>query len=161
MGVFSKRKKDDNKETKDSNKEAKDINKETKEEKETPQRRRVWGIKEKTLKLILEVSKESYPNEFAGLLRVKKGIISELILLPGTFSGEDNAIYHLHMLPIDLSIIGTVHSHPSGNNRPSGADLALFSHYGSTHIIVGTPYDTRSWKAYDTAGNLIQLEVVA
>jgi proteasome lid subunit RPN8/RPN11 len=151
MGLFNKRKKGDS-EIKSS--------KETKVAK-TPPKRRVWGIKEKTLKLILEVSKESYPNEFAGLLRVKKGVITELILLPGTFSGEDSAIYHLYMLPIDLSIIGTVHSHPSGSNMPSGADLDLFNHYGHTHIIVCMPYDKSSWKAYDTAGNLIKLEVVA
>ena len=45
-----------------------------KERKREPQRRRVWGIRMETLRLIMEVSRESYPNEFAATLIAKKGI---------------------------------------------------------------------------------------
>lgn len=127
---------------------------------EKPLKRRVWGIKKETLNLIIEVSKENYPMEFGGLLRVEKGIITEIMLLPGTVSGESHAIFQFHMLPIDFSVIGTVHSHPSYNFHPSEADLALFSKFGSTHIIVGMPFNKKSWQSYDYKGNFIDLEII-
>ncbi|UCE38189.1 MAG: Mov34/MPN/PAD-1 family protein [Thermoplasmata archaeon] len=128
----------------------------------TEEKRRIWGIKEETLNLILEVSKESYPNEFAATLIAKKGIIEEINLLPGTLSGSGMAILHTHMQPPDitLSVVGIVHSHPSGNFSPSGADLYFFSKFGNTHIIVGKPYNPRSWQAYDARGGKIKLEIV-
>ncbi len=89
--------------------------------------------KKKCLDIILEGAKSIYPNEFGGLLRVDnqaKNTIIEVILLPGTISGGSQALFKLHMLPIDFSIIGTVHSHPSGVPIPSGADLELFDKYG-------------------------------
>ena len=125
-------------------------------------KRRVWGIRRQTLKLILEVSKESYPKEFAATLIAKKGIIEEINLLPGTLSGNGMAILRTHMqLPdITLSVVGIVHSHPSGNFRPSGADTFFFSKFGNTHIIVGRPYNMSSWGAYDAYGEPIELEIV-
>lgn len=125
-------------------------------------KRRVWGIERKTLKLILEVSKETFPNEFAATLIAKKGIINEINLLPGTLSGNTSAILRTHMQPPDitLSVVGLVHSHPSGNFNPSGADLYFFSKFGHTHIIVGRPYNIRSWQAYDAKGEQVTLEIV-
>jgi proteasome lid subunit RPN8/RPN11 len=126
------------------------------------QRRRVWGIRKEVLELILEVSRESYPKEFAATLIAKKGIIEEINLLPGTISGGSMAILHTYMQPPDitLSVVGIVHSHPSGNFWPSGADTFFFSKYGHTHIIVGKPYNTGSWQAYDSNGNPVKLKVV-
>lgn len=123
-------------------------------------KRRVWGIRKKALDLILEVSKESYPKEFGGLLRAEKGVITEIILLPGTLSGKTSAIFQLHMLPADFTIVGTVHSHPSGSFHHSNADLHLFENFGHTHIIACMPYDYDSWCAYDYYGNKVDLNVV-
>jgi proteasome lid subunit RPN8/RPN11 len=125
-------------------------------------KRRVWGIERETLQLILEVSKETYPKEFAATLIAKKGIIHEINLLPGTLSGNTSAIVRTHMQPPDitLSVVGLVHSHPSGNYSPSGADLHFFSKFGNTHIIVGMPYNIKSWQAYNGKGEFIELEVV-
>ena len=127
-----------------------------------PPKRRVWGIRKETLQLILEVSKENFPNEFAATLIAKKGIIEEINLLPGTISGGTHAILRTYMQPPDitLSVVGVVHSHPSGNVTPSGQDVQLFGKFGHTHIIVGVPYDLTSWKAYDGYGQRIELEVV-
>ena len=122
-----------------------------------------WKIKRKCLDLILECAKSSYPNEFGGLLRVdldRKDTIIELIMLPGTISGEAHAIFKLHMLPIDFSIVGTVHSHPSYSARPSGADLQLFRKHGKVHIISAAPYDTTSWKAYNHKGEEVEMKVI-
>jgi len=122
-----------------------------------------WKIKRKCLELILEASKSSYPNEFGGLLRVDekdKHTIVEIVLLPGTISGNSHAIFKMHMLPIDFSIVGTVHSHPSPVPRPSGADLELFGKHGKVHIIAASPYSSSSWKAYDGSGKEINIEVL-
>lgn len=122
-----------------------------------------WKIKRKCLEMILEASKSSYPNEFGGLLRVDekdKHTIVELVLLPGTISGNAHAIFRMHMLPIDFSIVGTVHSHPSSVPRPSGADLELFERHGKIHIIAASPYSLSSWKAYDGNGEESNIEIV-
>lgn len=122
-----------------------------------------WEIKKKCLDLILECAKSSYPKEFGGLLRIdtnEKHTIIELIILPGTISGGSQAIFQLHMLPIDLTIVGTVHSHPSFSARPSGADLELFRKHGRVHIIAANPFNEASWKAYDFNGEEIDLKVV-
>jgi len=122
-----------------------------------------WKIKKKCLDLIIESAKSTYPNEFGALLRVdseKKHTIIELVLLPGTISGDSHAIFKLHMLPIDFSIVGTVHSHPSPYARPSDADRHLFGKQGKVHIIVASPFTTSSWRAYDYSGEEVDLEVV-
>ncbi len=123
-------------------------------------RANVNSIKKKTLKMILEASKSSYPEEFGAILRATKGVITELVLLPGTIQGERSALFKLHMLPIDFTIVGTVHSHPSGACYPSDADLDLFRRYGWVHIIACRPYSMKSWAAYDAAGEPKELEVV-
>ena len=122
-----------------------------------------WKIKRECLDLILEASKSSYPNEFGGLLRVDEEdehTIAELVLLPGTISGNSHAIFRMHMLPIDFSIVGTVHSHSSPVPRPSGADLELFQKRGQVHIIAASPFNMSSWKAYNYKGEEINLEII-
>jgi proteasome lid subunit RPN8/RPN11 len=122
-----------------------------------------WKIKKDCLDIILECAKSEYPKEFGGLLRVDtqlKNMIIEVILLPGTISGGSQALFKLHMLPIDFSIVGTVHSHPSGVPYPSQADLSLFDKYGQIHIIVASPFNEYSWKSYNYMGEEINVEVV-
>lgn len=122
--------------------------------------KKVFGIRRKTLRMILAASKDTYPKEFAAILRAEEGIVEEILLLPGTISGDVHAIFQLHMLPIDFSVVGTIHSHPSGNYNPSEADLQLFSHFGRVHIIVGQPYTERTWRAYDHNGTARAMDIV-
>lgn len=124
------------------------------------ERANVHSIRRRVLKMILEASRSSYPEEFGAFLRAEKGIIKELILLPGTVSGERHATFKMHMLPIDFTIVGTVHSHPSGACYPSDADLELFLKYGWVHIIVCAPYGSKSWVAFDMMGQQKELKVV-
>jgi proteasome lid subunit RPN8/RPN11 len=123
-----------------------------------------WKITKKCLDLICEASKSNYPKEFGALLRVdrvKKDTIIEVILLPGTVSGDSHAIFYLHMLPVDYSVVGTVHSHPSSIARPSEADLDLFGHFGRIHLIVGvSAVGDVSWKAYDYKGIEVTMTTV-
>ncbi|HII05808.1 MAG TPA: metal-dependent protease of the PAD1/JAB1 superfamily [Methanotrichaceae archaeon] len=114
-------------------------------------KREVEGIAKDTLYFILEASRSTLPVEFAGLLRAENGVITEVIMLPGTESSSKSALVRLYMLP-NMRIVGSVHSHPSSNIRPSQADLIFFSKTGDYHIIAGPPFDEKSWTCYDRTG---------
>jgi proteasome lid subunit RPN8/RPN11 len=110
---------------------------------------------------VLASAASAYPSEFGGVLRADPpGTISELLLLPGTTAGRRHANFHLYMLPADLTVVGTVHSHPSGALRPSDADLRLFRNWGRRHLIVGAPFEQGCWRAYDGNGAETHLTVV-
>jgi proteasome lid subunit RPN8/RPN11 len=122
-----------------------------------------WKISRSCFNLLLEVAKSSYPNEFGGLLRADtkaKDTIVELVLLPGTISGGSSALFQLHMLPIDYTIVGTIHSHPSGIPLPSDEDFFFFNKYGRIHIIVASPFSDASWNAFDFAGKKQTIDVI-
>ena len=77
-------------------------------------------------------------------------LISDIIIPPfATFS--------LSTLLIDFSIIGTVHSHPSGNLMPSTGDLNQA--IGKIIMIVGYPYTKQNVIVYDREGNEIELKI--
>ncbi len=116
-------------------------------------------IAKDTLLFILEVSKSSAPREFAGMLQATGDVITDVVVVPGTESSDESAVMQLFMLP-NISTIGTVHSHPSGNRRPSTEDLELFDRKGKYHIIAGAPYNMSSWTCYDNKGEPVRLEVV-
>ncbi|MCD6248587.1 MAG: Mov34/MPN/PAD-1 family protein [Hadesarchaea archaeon] len=120
----------------------------------------VRGIDREVLNLILHASRSTHPDEFAGVLRARRGVISEVLFLPGTLSSRGSAVMRLHTMPIDPGACGTVHSHPSSSTEPSEADLVLFRKFGAVHIVVAYPYDETSWQAYDHKGNKVSLEVV-
>ena len=110
--------------------------------------------------MIIAASRDTHPREFACMLRADDGVIIEVMLVPGTISSQQSAILRLHMMPIDLSIVGSAHSHPTPNATPSEADLKLFSNSGQVHLIVGYPYDMESWKAYARNGQEIILDII-
>jgi proteasome lid subunit RPN8/RPN11 len=120
---------------------------------------KIKGIARDTLNFILEASKSMAPEEFAGLLQEKDGIITEVLILPGTESSETSAVLRLYMMP-NIKAAGSVHSHPGPNRKPSQADLELFSKTGNCHIIVGHPYDKQSWTCYDREGKVRELQVL-
>ncbi len=122
-----------------------------------------WKITKTCLNLILESSKDSYPNEFGALLRVdekNKNIITEIVMIPGTISGDSHAIFRMHMKPIDFTIVGTVHSHPSYSFQPSQADLGLFRKHGRIHIIAANPFNEKSWQGYNYQGESIDIKII-
>ncbi len=136
-----------------------------------PQRRRAPGgprlgdaptaITRRALDTALASARSAYPNEFGGVFRADPpGVISELLLLPGSSAGRRHANIQLWMLHAELSVAGSVHSHPSGALHPSAADLRLFRNWGQRHLILGAPYTAGCWRAYDGNGNEVTLRVV-
>jgi len=121
--------------------------------------RKVRGIARETLRFILEVSRDSLPEEFAGLLQAEDGVITEVMILPGTEASHMSAFIRLYMLP-NMKIAGSAHSNPSGSIRPSREDLAFFSRTGDYHIIAGLPFNEKSWVCYDASGDRRELPVL-
>jgi proteasome lid subunit RPN8/RPN11 len=62
------------------------------------------------------------------------------------------------MLPIDFSIIGSVHSHPSGVARPSVEDLNRS--FGKIMMIVAYPFiGKNNVTVYNSSGEQIDLKL--
>lgn len=117
-------------------------------------------IERELIEELLAISKDNYPYEFVALLTGKKDVIKNYYFLPGTKFGLTSASFDLNMMPLGRKILGTYHSHPSPNNRPSNQDLQMFAHNGNYHIIAGYPYSETSWRCYDKKGAPTNLEVV-
>lgn len=123
----------------------------------------VVSIPQNLLDTILAGARELYPRESFLLLRGKKrqGVItiSDLVVAPFAVHGRGFAGYSAHMLPIDFSIVGTVHSHPSGSTQPSSVDLNHL--FGRILMIVGYPYDgERCVAVYGSDGEKLALNVI-
>ena len=106
---------------------------------------------------ILAYSKDLHPKESILLLRgeldMRRGRIKieELVMPPRSIQGEGFSAFPLATLPLDLSIVGVMHSHPSGTPLPSVTDLNSF--YGGLMIICVHPYDgPRCINVYDGSG---------
>jgi len=117
-------------------------------------------LKRELLDFLLEAARSIHPKEFAGILRKRKDVIEDVLILPGTSSSGKSALLQLHMLPIDLNVVGTVHSHPSPSTTPSSADLQFFEKFGRVHIIIAYPYMADSWSAYSYRGERIEIQIV-
>ncbi|MDR1993086.1 MAG: Mov34/MPN/PAD-1 family protein [Nitrososphaerota archaeon] len=109
-------------------------------------------------------ARKLYPRESFLLLRGKKskGVISitDLVLAPFAVHNEGEVHFNPYMFTGDFSLVGTVHSHPSGNISPSHVDLNYF--FGRVLMIVGYPYSGNDCiAAYDSNGDRISLEITA
>ena len=114
------------------------------------------------LNAIFEGARRLYPKETILLLRGKKTKdtihVEELLVPPLATYGHSFANIPLHLLPMDFSIVGTVHSHPSGNITPSDVDLNHF--FGRILMIVGFPFvDERNVTVYNSHGEKLQLHI--
>ena len=114
------------------------------------------------LESIFEGAKRLYPKETFLLLRGKKRKneirVSDLVVPPLAVYGYGFANLPFHMLPMDFSVVGTVHSHPSGNISPSHVDLNHF--FGRVLMIVGFPFSSgQNVAVYDSKGERLPFQV--
>jgi proteasome lid subunit RPN8/RPN11 len=111
---------------------------------------------------IFEGARRLYPKETFLLLRGKKRNgeirVTDLVVPPLAVYGYGFANLPFHMLPMDFSVVGTVHSHPSGNINPSDVDINHF--FGRILMIVGYPFiDVRNVAVYDSEGERVPFKV--
>lgn len=116
------------------------------------------------LEAIYAGAKQLYPRESFLFLRGKKrkGVIrvSDLVLAPFAVHGKGFANFNPYMIAGDFSLVGTVHSHPSGNIQPSHVDLNHF--FGRILMIVGYPFEGENCvAAYDSNGEKLPLQITA
>jgi proteasome lid subunit RPN8/RPN11 len=120
------------------------------------------SLSAKLLDAIFEGARRLYPRETILLLRGKKSKdsveVRELVVPPLATHGHGFANIPLYMLPMDFSIIGTVHSHPSGNITPSPADCNHL--FGSIFMIVGFPFaNEQNVAVYNSRGERLPLHI--
>jgi proteasome lid subunit RPN8/RPN11 len=114
------------------------------------------------LESIFEGAIRLHPKETFLLLRGKKHKseihVTDLVIPPLAVYGYGFANLPLHMLPMDFSVVGTVHSHPSGNINPSSVDLNHF--FGRVLMIVGFPFaNEHNVAVYDSKGDRLPFQV--
>lgn len=120
------------------------------------------SIERQVIESILDYAKACHPKEGILLLRGKtrkgKTIIEEVVIPPLSVRGSGFSNFPLNMLPIDFSIVGTMHSHPSGVLKPSTTDMNHF--YGRVMVIVAYPYRSeQDIIVLDGEGNAINYEI--
>ena len=120
-------------------------------------------IKKEVVESILIDAKNAYPREGILLLRGKARkdhiLINDSItpFLPS--HGLNFSSFPIYMLPLDLTVMGTAHSHPSGNVSPSVGDLNHF--YGRIMAITAYPYASeKDIVFYDKDGKILKFEVI-
>jgi proteasome lid subunit RPN8/RPN11 len=114
------------------------------------------------LEAIYAGAKELYPRESFLLLRGKKSKgairITDLVLAPFAAHGHGEVHFNPYMFAGDFSLVGTVHSHPSGNISPSDVDMNYF--FGRILMIVGPPFIGKNCiAAYDSNAERITIEI--
>lgn len=112
---------------------------------------------------LLAYAKSCHPKEGILLLRGRRKrdrlVVEELVIPPLPTHGEGFSSFPTHMLPLDLSILGIAHSHPSGNPTPSTQDLLNF--YGLVMAIITYPYRrVEDIHLYDREGNRLPLHLL-
>ena len=112
-------------------------------------------ISRSLLEAIFENARSVYPRETILLLRGKasrgKIEVTDLIIPPLATHGRGFSGFPVHMLPMDFSLIGSVHSHPSGVTWPSTEDLNRS--FGRVMMIVAYPFlGTENVAVYNRSG---------
>jgi proteasome lid subunit RPN8/RPN11 len=119
-------------------------------------------IKKELLDMILEGAKRLHPKETIVLLRGKVNreavTVNDVLIPPLATYGKGFSSFPTHMLPMDFSIVGIAHSHPSGSLEPSVEDQNLS--IGRIMLIVVFPYNGKENVAvYSRKEGKLSLEV--
>lgn len=112
---------------------------------------------------ILSYAQMLHPREAILLLKGKvnkhKIAVNDTQIPPLATHGNTFSAFPLHTLPIDFSIVGIAHSHPSGALHPSVTDLNKF--YGRIMVITAYPYRSeKNLAMFDNEGKTLKYEVV-
>ena len=119
-------------------------------------------LQKDVLDSILSYFQMKHPDEGILILKGKSKNgeikIDGLVIPPFDYTGPTFAGFPHSFLPLDMSYVGIVHSHPTGSAEPSVTDLNNF--FGLVSVIVKSPYKDDSVFAWDSSGNSIPLSIV-
>jgi proteasome lid subunit RPN8/RPN11 len=112
---------------------------------------------------ILSYAMGAYPKEGILLLRGKAKkdglLVTEVVIPPLATHGRGFSGFSNIMLPMDLTVIGVAHSHPSGVLKPSITDLNHF--YGRIMVIAAYPFQSYGdMGVFNGDGDVLPFEVV-
>ena len=113
---------------------------------------------------LLEIAKLAYPLEMLALLRGEKrgdGVyVKELLFAPLSRHSSSSVYFRLDLMPMDFTIVGLAHSHPSGIPKPSLDDLHNF--IGRVMLILIPPFSSyRDIYAFDSDGERLRVVIEA
>jgi len=118
-------------------------------------------IKKDLLNGIFALCRNQHPREILGLLRVDNWVVTEYILPPGALTSVQDGVFFPSRLPLDPSLEGTVHSHPSGNPVPSLGDLNNVFKLKRFHFILAYPYNSLDCvKCFDKNGQELKFKII-
>ena len=111
---------------------------------------------------LLEMARLAYPLEMLALLRGKKkgdGVyIEELLFAPLSEHGSSSVYFRFDLMPMDFTIVGLAHSHPSGIPKPSLEDLHNF--IGRVMLILIPPFSSyRDIYAFNSDGERLSIVI--
>lgn len=112
------------------------------------------------LQQAISYAAESHPYECFGLLhgtvKDKRLYLISVVFVP--HSSEKTNVVTKPLIFNSVTEWGTIHSHPSGNIRPSKEDLITFSK-NPVNIIIGHPYSSSKISIYNQDGKLLGFEI--
>lgn len=111
---------------------------------------------------LLEMARLAYPLEMLALLRGEKrgdGVyVEELLFAPLSKHSSSSVYFRLDLMPMDFTIVGLAHSHPSGIPKPSLDDLQNF--IGRVMLILIPPFSSyRDIYAFNSDGERLRVVV--
>jgi proteasome lid subunit RPN8/RPN11 len=120
-------------------------------------------VKRSVVESILSYAQMFHPRESILLLKGKTDkktiVVTDVQIPPLATHGSTFSGFPLIRLPIDFSVIGVSHSHPSGALHPSVTDLNKF--YGRLMLITAYPYQTeQNIIILDRQGNPLTYRVI-
>lgn len=120
-------------------------------------------IQRSVVESILSYAQMFHPKESILLLKGKvdkhRILITDVQIPPLATHGSSFSTFPLSRLPLDFSIVGVAHSHPSGALRPSITDLNKF--YGRIMLITAYPYKSiNNIIILDRKGKLVKFTVI-
>ncbi len=117
-------------------------------------------IKKELLNGLLTLCKKQHPREILGFLRASNGVAIEYILPPGAITSNTSGLFFPNRLGFDLTLKGSVHSHPSGNPNPSLVDINNVFKKKEFNFIIGYPYNLSRIKCFDNRGREIEFKII-
>ncbi len=115
-------------------------------------------VKQEVIDAICEIAQHTHPKEFIAFLEGKnkhKILRINNLVYQEYIAGYTSTVFKDY-LPLTSKVVGTVHSHPGNSNKPSNADLRVFSKKGIIHMIIKKPYREEDIQGYNLNGDEIK-----